>query len=103
VCTRVYTYGEALTLALIRPDLTRCAMNAELQSELNDLRFHWDEMYEIGYDETTRQWSARFKGADYEMIGRTGDELRHAIRLDYQERRREEQKGYVYLRERSST
>ena len=68
-------------------------MNAELQSELNDLRFHWDEMYEIGYDETTRQWSARFKGADYEMIGRTGDELRHAIRLDYQERRREEQIG----------
>jgi hypothetical protein len=103
VCTRVYTYGEALTPALTRPDLMRCAMNAELQSELNDLRFHWDEMYEIGYDETTRLWSARFKGADYEMIGRTGDELRHAIRLDYQERRREEQMGYVHLRERSST
>ena len=58
---------------------------------------------EIGYDETTRQWSARFKGADYEMIGRTGDELRHAIRLDYQERRREEQMAYIHLRERSST
>jgi hypothetical protein len=78
-------------------------MNAELQSELNDLRFHWDEVYEIGYDETTRQWSAQFKGADYELIGRTCDELRHAIRLDYQDRRREEQMAYARLHERSST
>jgi hypothetical protein len=26
----------------------------------------------------------------YETVGRTGDELRHAIMLDYQEQRREE-------------
>ena len=79
------------------------AMNAELQSELNDLKFHWDEMYEISYDEKAMEWSARFKGADYELIGRTGDELRHAIRLDYQERRREQLVAYAHLDERSST
>jgi len=103
VHTHVHLSSEALMTSLTGPDPMRCAMNAELQSELNDLRFHWDEMYEIAYDEATREWSARFKGADYEMLGRSGDELRHAIRLDYQERRREEQMAYIHLRERSST
>jgi hypothetical protein len=60
-----------------------CVMDAEMQSELNDLRFHWDERYDIAYDEKTGQWSARFNGADYDLVARTGDELRHAIRLDY--------------------
>jgi hypothetical protein len=80
-----------------------CVMDAEMQSELNDLKFHWDERYDIAYDEETREWSARFKGTDYDLVARTGDELRHVIRLDYQDRRREEQMAYAHLRERSST
>jgi hypothetical protein len=78
-------------------------MDAEKQSELNDLKFHWDEVYEIAYDEKTRTWSARFDGEDYWLVGRTGDELRQAIRLDYQDRRREEMMLLARLQERSST
>jgi len=78
-------------------------MDAEKQSELNDLKFHWDEVYEIAYDEKTRTWSARFDGEDYWLVGRTGGELRQAIRLDYQDRRREEIMLLARLQERSST
>ena len=65
-------------------------MDAATERELDDLRFHWDDGYDITYDEKSRNWSARFKGADYELVGRTAHELRRAIRDDYYERRSEE-------------
>ncbi|MGH3305965.1 MAG: hypothetical protein ACRDOK_30770, partial [Streptosporangiaceae bacterium] len=66
-------------------------MDAGMQSELNDLCFHWDEVYEIRFDEASRIWSARYRSSFEQLSAPTCDELRQAIRIDYQERRLAEQ------------
>jgi hypothetical protein len=78
-------------------------MDAATQSELNDLMFHWDEAYDIRYEEATGHWLARYKTAGDELAGHSCDELRHLIRLDYHERRLAEQRALAGLHERSST
>jgi hypothetical protein len=78
-------------------------MDAGTQSELNDLCFHWDEVYEIRFDEGSGIWSARYKTTFEPLTAETCDELRQAIRLDYQERRLAEQRAMARLHERSST
>ncbi len=78
-------------------------MDAATQSELNDLLFHWSEVYDIRYDEASRNWLARYKTATDELVGRSCDELRAAIRADYPERRMAEQQVLARLHERSST
>ena len=77
-------------------------MDAGTQSELNDLCFHWDEVYEIKFDEDTGTWSARYKSAFDRLTAASCDELRQAIRIDYQERRLAEQRALAWLQERSS-
>ncbi len=78
-------------------------MDAGTQSELDDLRFHWDTAYDITHDGTRGVWAARFRGSDDELTGSTCHELRQAIRDDYQERRRAELRLLAQLQERSST
>jgi hypothetical protein len=77
-------------------------MDAGMQSEFNDLCFHWDEVYEIKFDEDTGTWSARYKSAFDRLTAASCDELRQAIRIDYQERRLAEQRALARLQERSS-
>jgi hypothetical protein len=77
-------------------------MDAGTQSELNDLCFHWDEVYEIRFDEASGIWSARYKTSFDPLTARTCDALRQAIRIDYQERRLAEQRALSRLQERSS-
>ena len=38
-------------------------MDAGTQSEFNDLCFHWDEVYEIKFDEGAGIWSAGYRGS----------------------------------------
>jgi hypothetical protein len=78
-------------------------MDAGTQSEFNDLCFHWDEVYAISFDEPNGIWSARYKSSFDQLTARTCDELRQAIRIDYQERRLAEQRALARLQERSST
>jgi hypothetical protein len=78
-------------------------MQAATPAELNDLAFHCDQAYEIGFDETTGTWSARSKASQDQLTGRTSEELRLAIRADCQQRRLAEQRSLAGLKERSST
>jgi hypothetical protein len=78
-------------------------MDAGTQSELNDLMFHWDEVYEIGFDQASGTWSARYRTGFDPLTARSCDDLRQAIRADYQERRLNEQRDLARLHERSST
>jgi len=77
-------------------------MDAGTQSEFNDLCFHWDEVYEIKFDEGAGIWSARYRAAFDQLTAGSCDELRQAIRVDYQERRQAEQRALARLQERSS-
>jgi hypothetical protein len=77
-------------------------LDAGTQSELNDLCFHWDEVYEIRFDEVGGIWSARYKTSFEQLTAETCDGLRQAIRIDYQERRLAEQRAMARLQERSS-
>jgi len=77
-------------------------MDAGTQSELNDLCFHWDEVYDIRFDEDTGIWSARYKFAFDRLTSDSCDGLRQAIRIDYQERRLAEQRALARLQERPS-
>jgi hypothetical protein len=77
-------------------------MDAGTQSEFNDLCFHWDEVYEIKFDEGAGIWSARYRSAFDRLTAGSCDELRQAIRVDYQERRQAEQRALARLQERSS-
>ena len=77
-------------------------MDAGTQSEFNDLCFHWDEVYEIRFDEGAGIWSARYRSAYDQLTGGSCDELRQAIGVDYQERRQAEQRALARLQERSS-
>ena len=77
-------------------------MDAGTQSELNDLCFHWDEVYEIRFDEGRGIWSARYKSAFDQLTAGTCDELRQAIRIDYQERRLALQRFLAEMQDRSS-
>lgn len=78
-------------------------MDARTQSELNDLQFHWDESYEIGFDQATGAWSARYKSGADQLTASTSHELRQAIRADYHERRLADQRILARLQERCST
>jgi hypothetical protein len=78
-------------------------MDAARQSELNDLQFHWDEVYDVRYDEATGTWLARYRTAGDELAGQSASDLRQAIRSDYQQRRLDEQRALSVLHERSST
>lgn len=77
-------------------------MDAGTQSEFNDLCFHWDEVYEIKFDEGAGIWSARYRSAFDQLTAGCCDELRQAIRVDYQQRRQAEQRALARLQERSS-
>ena len=77
-------------------------MDAGTQCEFNDLCFHWDEVYEIKFDEDAGIWSARYRSAFDQLTADSCDELRQAIRVDYQERRQAEQRALAQLQERSS-
>ena len=55
-------------------------MDAGTQSEFNDLCFHWDEVYEIKFDEGAGIWSARYRSAFDQLTAGSCDELRQAIR-----------------------
>jgi hypothetical protein len=77
-------------------------MDAGTQSEFNDLCFHWDEVYEIKFDEGAGTWSARYRSAFDQLTAGSCDGLRQAIRVDYQERRQAEQRALARLQERSS-
>lgn len=78
-------------------------MDAGTQSELNDLKVHWDQIYEIAFDEATGAWSVRYKTGADQLTASTGHELRQAIRADYHERRLAEQRILARLQERCST
>jgi hypothetical protein len=78
-------------------------MDAGQQSELNDLKFRWDEAYDIGYDEASGVWSGRYLGSANELTSHTCDGLREKIRSDYQQRRMDGQRSLAGLQERSST
>ena len=78
-------------------------MAAEMEPDLTDLQFRWGAAYDIGFDEVTGTWSARYQGCPERLTGDTCDELRQAIRADYQERRLAEQRSLARLQERSST
>jgi hypothetical protein len=78
-------------------------MDAGTQSELNERAFTWDTEYEIGLDQNTGTWSAIHRASADQLTGRSGDELRHAIRLDHQQRRLSEHQALAALQERSST
>jgi hypothetical protein len=78
-------------------------MAAGMSAELDDLQFHWGEAYEVGFDEGSGVWSARYQESADHLTGRTPEELRHSIRADYQARRRAEQRMLSRLEERSST
>jgi hypothetical protein len=77
-------------------------MDAGTQSEFNDLCFHWDEVYDIRFDEVAGIWSARYRSAFEQLTANTCDGLRQAIRIDYHERRLAEQRALARLQERSS-
>jgi hypothetical protein len=78
-------------------------MDAPMRTELDDLQFHWGAAYEIGFDEASGVWSARYQGRTDPVTSRTPEELRQSIRADYQVRRRAEQRTLASLTERSST
>jgi hypothetical protein len=63
---------------------SRMPLSKQDQSALNDLQFHWEEVYLIGYDHQRGLWWARFKatGAD-ELCAGTAEGLRQRIRDDY--------------------
>jgi hypothetical protein len=72
--------------------------------ELTGLQYHWGWRYNIGFDEATGTWSARYHGSPEQLtIAASSDELRHAIRADYRPRRLAEQQMLAGLHERSST
>lgn len=77
-------------------------MDALTQSDLNDLLFHWSEVYDIRYNEADGRWLARYKTAGDELDADCCDELRRAIRTDYPARRLAEQRALAQLHERSS-
>jgi AbiV len=77
-------------------------MEARMRAELDDLQFHWGEAYEIGFDDASGVWSARYQGSADQRTGCTVDELRQSIRADYQAQRRAEQRPLAKLEERSS-
>ena len=58
--------------------------------------------YEIKFDEGAGIWSARYRSAFDQLTAGSCDELRQAIRVDYQERRQAEQRALARLQERSS-
>jgi hypothetical protein len=59
-------------------------------------------LYEIRFDQASGIWSARYKTSFEPLTAQTCDELRQAIRIDYQERRLAEQRALARLQERSS-
>ena len=58
---------------------------------LIDLRWHWDEAYEI--DCSGGAWVARFKADTVSLSGGSADALRKLIRQDYLDRTSPEQSG----------
>jgi hypothetical protein len=72
-------------------------------SALADLRFHWDEVYVIGFDADTGVWHARYKNTRPLKAGSASD-LRQMIRTDYAARTsRSISATYAGLTERMST
>jgi len=56
----------------------------EDQSALNDLQWHWDTAYAIGFDGLT--WSASpLSDPAVVLTAETPEDLRHLIRSDYHE------------------
>ena len=52
------------------------------QTVLNDLRWHWDDAYDVDYREG--KWLAAPKADPFAIISRdTSGELREALRADY--------------------
>jgi hypothetical protein len=66
------------------------------QALLADLRWHWDEAYNINC--VRGSWIARFKNDTMELVADSADDLRKLIRKDYLDRTRSRQSGQTGVR-----
>ncbi len=67
------------------------AAGADEQEALADLRWHWEEAYEI--NRAGQTWTARFKADTATLSADSADELRKLIRQDYFDRKTLERSG----------
>ncbi len=67
------------------------AISAEDEAALTDLRWHWDEAYEI--DCSDGAWEARFRADTATLSAASDGELRKLIRQDYLDRTLPERSG----------
>lgn len=59
-------------------------MDRAMASALLDLQMHWDDVFDISYDEGAKEWRASRKDyPSHKLVATSAQKLRQLIREDY--------------------